>query len=79
MRGFIDGSTPRTLHTGAYMQKNEGAEPACNTTFCYINVGQPPAVAGITHPSSDQRSSLSETRELSGKGRVHTTDSDRFL
>ena len=63
---FVD-SVARYSH--ADWKREQHAEPTCHITIHYISIRRPSA----------KRPSLSDIRELAGKGRLHTTDDDIVL
>ena len=75
---FAD-SVVRYLH--ADWKREQHAEPTCHATMSYFSIGRPlvlPPDFLACYPSH-KRPSLSDIRELAGKGRLHTTDDDIVL
>ena len=75
---FAD-SVARYSH--ADWKREHHVEPTCHATIRYISIGRPSALSPVVlacYPSH-KRPSLSDIKELAGKGRLHTTDGDIVL
>ena len=61
--------------------REQQAEPTGHAAMRYITIGRPPALPtdALSGYPSHKSPSLSDIQELSGKGRLHTTDDDFVL
>ena len=75
---FVD-SVARYLH--ADWEREQQAEPTCHAAIRYITIGRPSALPPdlLSCYPSHKRPSVSVIKELTGKGRLHTTDDDIVL
>ena len=75
---FAD-SVARCSH--ADWKREQPAEPTYHAMMRYLSLGRPSALPPdfLACYLSNKRTSLSDTKELAGKGRLHTTDDDIVL
>ena len=75
---FAD-SVARYSH--ADWKREQHAEPTCHAMMPYVSIGRPSVLPPdfLACYLSHKRPSLSDIKELAGKGRLHTTDDDIVL
>ena len=62
-------------------KREQHAEPTCHAMMRYVSIGRPSVLPPdcLACYLSHKRPSLSDIKELTGKGRLHTTDDDIVL
>ena len=75
---FAD-SVVRSSHDG--WKREQHAEPTCHAMMRYVSIGRPSVLPPdvLACYLSHKRPSLSDLKEVAGKGRLHTTDDDIVL